>query len=452
MRVLLGLLLAAGVCAAQGGSDDDFHVFSDSPRLLLTKARLRLIQRERERQSARWQQLDALVAGGAPMPEPGLAYGLYYRASGNAAWARQAVDWALSAAAEEGRPEHLRQLALVYDWCDMEAPQREQLGAKIERGLAALTQSTANAAIDLSRQNARSLAAIAVADRLADHAESVFKPMIEQWWRGDLAKRLVAGTAVIPHDQSYVLMEWIHVIRDNLKIDLRESAPEYFKLFPTGHLVGHYPAPLQAPENEYRVPIYVRNGEPDVRDAVYSRAAGLAMVAFDPNAAEIQFLQGWLMQNRFTMRGALGVPYEYLWANPYQPGLSYFQVPLVFHNATNGHLFARTSWDEDARWLGYFDGNLQVFQDGEVQSLKPGATTKPIRVGNTVVLASPDREQARFRADAEGVFVIGLAPRAMYAIEIDDQELSEDETDSGGTLVLSLPEGIDAGVKIRKQE
>jgi len=32
-----------------------------------------------------------------------------------------------------------------------------------------------------------------------------------------------------------------------------------------------------------------------------------------------------------------------------------FLAPLVFHDATTGHLFARSSWDEDAIWVGYFD-------------------------------------------------------------------------------------------------
>ena len=54
------------------------------------------------------------------------------------------------------------------------------------------------------------------------------------------------------------------------------------------------------------------------------------------------------MQDRFLMRGALGILYEFMWANPYQPGLSYFQMPLVYHDADSGHVFARSSWDEDA--------------------------------------------------------------------------------------------------------
>ena len=45
--------------------------------------------------------------------------------------------------------------------------------------------------------------------------------------------------------------------------------------------------------------------------------------------SETQLLQGFLMNDRFLMRGTLGIAYETMWANPYQPGLSYYHVPLV---------------------------------------------------------------------------------------------------------------------------
>ena len=56
------------------------------------------------------------------------------------------------------------------------------------------------------------------------------------------------------------------------------------------------------------------------------------------------------------LRGTFGAPYEFLWANPYQPGLSYYHVPLVYHNPDFGKLFIRSSWDNTAHWFGYFDG------------------------------------------------------------------------------------------------
>ena len=70
------------------------------------------------------------------------------------------------------------------------------------------------------------------------------------------------------------------------------------------------------------------------------------MVAFDVNAAESQVLQGWLMHDHFMLRGTFGAPYEFLWANPYQPGLSYYHVPLIYHNPDFGKLFVRSSWEE----------------------------------------------------------------------------------------------------------
>jgi hypothetical protein len=50
--------------------------------------------------------------------------------------------------------------------------------------------------------------------------------------------------------------------------------------------------------------------------------------------------------------------------------------------------------------------------------------------------------------DAKILFVLGLMPRAEYGVEIDDQELEYLGSDVGGTLVISGPEGVNAGVRI----
>jgi hypothetical protein len=427
---------------ATGGAlqaaDEDFHVFTDAPRLFLTKQRLRLLQRERERDSVRWQQFDALVSGGAPMAEAGVAQALYYQVSGNAAAGRKAVEWALSGAATD-----LRQLALVFDWCGkvMTASQTDTLASKIERGIGA-------PATDISHQAARALAAIAIADHLKDQGESILRPIVENWWRGGAVK------AAIPREQLYALLELLHAVNDNVSVDLRESAPAAFKDLPLDYFMGHYPAPFRGPDNDFVVPVFIGDGEPDPKQAVWSRAAGLAMVALDPNSQEIQYLQGWLTQDRYIMRDPLGFLYEFLWANPYQPGLSYVLLPLVFHDASTGHVFARTSWEEDATWIGYFDGHLQVFRDGKLETLRSGASTRPVRVGDAVILSAPVPENdraVRFPAATEVTVVLGLAPRSAYDIEIDDEELAEGSTDAGGTLVVTLPPETEAGVRIRKR-
>lgn len=440
-------------------ADEDFHVYTDAPRLLLNKARLRLVQRERERQSPRWQQLDALISGGAPMPEPGFAWALYFQVARDQTAEKKAVDWALGDRADAHTD--LRQLAIVFDWCAaaMTKAQADKLGEKIERGLGIGTAGPTGSvpyppgdpSIEMIRQNARVLATIAIADRLPDHGNTILSSLVEKWWRGEVIKRVQKGLPAAPREQFYAMYEMMHAIRDNLKIDLRDDASAYFRTVPIDHLSGHYPPPLESPENEYRVPVYVRDGDPDITDATMSRAAELAMVAYDPNALESQFLQGWLMQDRFLMRGGLGAVYEFLWANPYQPGLSYFHVPLIFHDTATGHLFARTSWDEDATWLGYFDGHLQLFQKGQIETLRPGAAIRPVNIGDAMLVSADGKESMRFRATTEAVFVLNLAARAVYDVEVDDQELWEVGTDTGGTLVLSFPEGIDAGVRIRRR-
>src|SRR5215469_15724862 len=82
-------------------------ITTSHPRLFLTAHRLKLLRRERERQSPRWEQFQLLMAGKAPMPEPGFAEALYYQIAGDSASGQQAVKWALGPGAD------LRQLALV---------------------------------------------------------------------------------------------------------------------------------------------------------------------------------------------------------------------------------------------------------------------------------------------------------------------------------------------------
>ena len=292
------------------------------------------------------------------------------------------------------------------------------------------------------------LAAIAIADRLKDQGESILRPMVENWWRG------TADKSAIPREHLYALFELIHALNDNVSVDLRDSAPGLFKDLPFDYLVGHYPAPFRGPDNDFLIPVFTGDGEPDPKQAVWSRAAGLAMVASDPNSGEIQYLQGWLMQDRFIMRDSLGFLYEFLWANPYQPGLSYALLPLVFHDSSTGHVFARTSWDEDATWIGYSDGRLQVFRDGKLETLRSGASTGRLRVGDAVILSAPAPESdgtVRFPAATEVTVVLGLSPRSAYDVEIDDEELAEGATDAGGTLVVTLPPETEAGVRVRKR-
>jgi hypothetical protein len=215
-------------------------------------------------------------------------------------------------------------------------------------------------------------------------------------------------------------------------------------------LVSYYPATYPAPEGEYRIPAAKETGEPDLRRAMLARAAELSMVPYDSNAPESQILQGWLMHDNFMMRGTFGVTYELLWANPYHPGLSYYLAPMVFHDEHFGRLFVRSSWDESAHWLGYFEGVLQLFEDGKVTALNPQLSEGPMSLDTAVVYYGKNalKFQTMLKED-EDVFVLGLRPRRTYQIEVDDEELAEGDTDVGGILALRLPHKVQVGVRLR---
>jgi hypothetical protein len=443
MRLAI-LTFTLASCVLPQTVEEEYRVYGEHPRLILTSQRMRLLKRERDRDSMRWHQFALLVRAAAQMPEPGFALALYFAVTGDTAFGKRAVDWALGPATD------LRQLALVYDWCQpvLNAAQSKALVAKFRR---LMEQPSANS---LSARRDRVLASIAIADDEQHPEEVVLRESIQKWWRAGLAPKLASGVTAIPHDELYALLEIMHAIRDNTKIDLREDAPEYFRELPKYQILGNYPAPLAAPENEYRIPVYKGSVEPDVDRAALARAAGLSMVAFDNNAFENQYLQGWLIQDRFMMQGTFGAPYEYLWANPYQPGLSYFQLPVVYHDSHSGTLFVRSNWEDEAVWFGLYEGEAQLFQDGKITVLNQAGPRAPdpkaIAVGDASILLG--RSPMHFSVEGGTTLVVGLKPRHKYLIETDDEELRELETDRVGTLVLEYPADRMAGVRIVEAE
>jgi hypothetical protein len=444
MRAKTGLAAACcciGITLAAQTSDDPVAVFTEHPRLFLRPQRIRLLKRERERASPRWQQFETLVVGGAPMPEEGFASALYFQVTGNPVFGRKAIVWALTAAAD------LRQQALVFDWCQslLTEAQRRDLTARLVKGIA----STADPAIPAVRS--RTLAAIALYDHVPQAPQRALDATVHQWWEREMVPSLRGGKSVVARDDAYALWEFLHAVRDNTNLDLRESVPHFFKDFPIEHLLSHYPATYPAAENEYHIGITRKTGEPDLQTAALSRAVELAMVALDVNAAESQVLQGWLMHDHFMLRGTYGAPYEFLWANPYQPGLSYYHVPLIYHNADFGKLFVRSSWEEDAEWFGYFDGVMQMFSQGRMMTLSAQLNAPPISLKEAVICFAQRARKFRLTLEEEeAVFILGLQPGRTYQVEIDDEEVFEADTDRGGILQLDVPRGKPVGVRIKE--
>jgi len=453
--ILLAVAALVGINEAKGQQaqqEVDYQIYTESPRLLLNQRRLRLLKRERERESMRWQQFETLMQGKARMSEPGFALALWSAVTGRPGPCREAAEWAVKAnPADAGE---LRQMALVYDWCQGSAG--EALGNLMTRKLSASLKERPENARAVS---ARTFAALAIADVEAQASQDYLRFAVEVWWKQKILPRLKAGeNPFTTRAELYAMTEYLHVVRDNLRADLREGAGLWFEELGPLQLLSYYPQPWPAPENEYRIPAYTGNRDPDLREAALSRAAELALVAFDANAQPHQFLQGWLIQDRFLMRGDYGITYEFLWANPYQPGLSYTYMPDLFHG--RGQLLARSDWDEDATWFGYGNGQAQAFTQGKRMAVKLEGKPAPLTLGAVKVFFAgsglrletgwlPPPEPGEKQGE-EVAFLVGLEPNTRYDVEVDDEEMFESSTDRGGILELRFTPGRKAGVRVKK--
>lgn len=429
---------------------DSFKVYTESPRLLLRPQRLRLLRRERERRSLRWDQFETLWTGNAPFPELGWVEALRFQIANDRESGVRAVAWAVGPA-DIQRPDDVRQMAIIADWCDplISGDDKSQLFSKLLRAV-----NDPRPVKTPAEARTRIFAAISLAgsqtDAQLNASQKALEAAFDNFWNGSFIASLRGAKSTVPNADAYAMLEIMHVVRDNLNFDLRETFPEWFRQYPLLHLMAHYPAPWPGAENEFRIPAdeMIDRAGPDVRKAALSRAAELAMVAYDANAPSSQLLQGWVTNDRFLLRGAFGIPYEFLWANPYQPGLSYYHVPLAMHDEIGGQLFVRSSWEDDAQWLGFFDGQVQLFKDGEVTRVDPKAAREPLDLDAAIVFFA--RESKKFiipakEAGKEGdatVFIVGLNPRSSWHVEVDGEEMIEETADPGGIVYLpAVPPG-----------
>src|SRR4051794_6526271 len=107
------LALGQAASGSQGASVDDFRVYTEHPRLLLTQRRLKLLRRERDRQSLRWTQFELLMKGKAAVPEPAFSTALYSQILNDPAPCTNAFQ----AVSNGPAASDVRQVALVFDWC-----------------------------------------------------------------------------------------------------------------------------------------------------------------------------------------------------------------------------------------------------------------------------------------------------------------------------------------------
>ena len=218
--ILLAVLFLLPNLHAQS-ADEDFKVYTDHPRLFLKAQHLKMLKKERERKSDRWLQLELLIKGKAQLPEPGFSNALYYQITGEESSAKEAIAFALGVNAD------LRQMALVFDWCQpvLSPDESRRLAAKIKAGI---NQSAAKN--DVGTVSASVIAAVALADAEGYDAQDFLGKVVRNWWRKQVAPELNGGRRILSTADVYPLMELLHTVRDNTNVDLRENAPKYFKV------------------------------------------------------------------------------------------------------------------------------------------------------------------------------------------------------------------------------
>ena len=302
MRASIALLLVLCACPALRAQTGEPH----SPKLLLNAQHLRRLQRDRERQTERWLNFQTRVQSVPDSPERGFELALSYAVTHDPETGKQAVAWALTHRCQ------LRQVALVLDWAadQISDSQRKQL-------------LNGNCAAAPGSQGSRDALFMQIAtDEDPDELIArTAKPLLAELRSGDW------------HDgaELYAAFEYLYVTRFALQTDLRDDDPNFFRELPTALLLSLKPEQID---------------HPDWRTHI----AALALVNLDPNLSGSQFLQGWALEDRQMLRDGEGVAYEFLWADPYLPGVG-FQNLDPWSYDPDGNLFARADWSRDACWI-----------------------------------------------------------------------------------------------------
>jgi hypothetical protein len=112
----------------------------------------------------------------------------------------------------------------------------------------------------------------------------------------------------------------------------------------------------------------------------------------------------------------------------------------------------RSSWEDNAQWFGFFDGAMQMFADSHITVLNPQIASAPIVLGEATICFGHAAHRFQLTLEAgQPVFVIGLEPRRVYTVEVDDEEMFEASADPAGILELDdIPYGRPAGVRLNE--
>jgi hypothetical protein len=296
---VVSILLSVCVSPAIARAPDE------PPQLLLTPKRLKRLQRDRERQTARWINFENRVNSMPDSSERGFELALYYAVTRDETRGKEAIQWALDHKCAT------RQVALIMDWCAalVSDDERQKLTAS---GCVAGTTDRVS--------------------RLQPLRDAFFMRIV----RGEDIDHLATGkeleqSGLTDPRELYAACEYIQAVRQTQHVDLRHDDSAFFQILPAEFLLSMKPAELAHPPWQ-------------------ASAAALALVSLDPNLEGSQFLQGWAMEDRQMIREGPGVAYELLWGDPYLPGVSYQNLDPWSYDPS-GRLLARMNWSIDACWI-----------------------------------------------------------------------------------------------------
>ncbi|MBI1356248.1 MAG: hypothetical protein GC160_18045 [Acidobacteria bacterium] len=427
LRLLLALLAGCLPLLAQA----EYRVYNKHPRLFLDADRLKRLSRDAERETDRWRLLRQQLDNGAALPERPVALALAYQLRADERAGRQAVE-TIAAGSPTG-PSPLRQAALAYDWCYplLNDEQRAALARS-------LTEQAEQAPPTAEGLRDAVLALVAVAGD-ADGAEAALGRALRERWEAKLLPQLQAGGLVDRAESLLALLEVSHVLRHNLERDLWTEAPDAFRALPMARILGYLPETLESDEGRlrrYAVPVV--SDEAAVNEALFGRIAEMLLVAYESTSREAQFLQGWLRNDSFTLKGPRGAIYEMLWINPYLPGLAPASAPKWTFDPVRGRIFAQ----RNELWLGYYDGGLHVDNGQGVQPAGESFREEPLGVeGATVIWTKGSGKwevEIPTGRDPRGpaVLFLGLDPQRQYEAKAGKGSWRKLEVGHGGVATL----------------
>ena len=306
----------------------------------------------------RWVNFAERVDSAPDSPERGFELALFYVVTGEVAKGREAVQWAKS------HPCERRQVALIRDWAPAlfsPEPSKPSCPAATDGSLVALRDSlfwNAASGEDTEAEVERD--------------------------KNILVDKLRTGNFDDPKEL-YAAFEYLSAAKTVERIDLREEDPRLFSSLPVELLLSLKPEKVE---------------HPDWR----THAAALALVSLDPNLDSSQYLQAWAIEDRQTVQEGEGVAYEFLWGDPYLPGVGYQNLDSWFYDESRAMLVGRSNWTASACWIRILPGKVE----GEL--CPSDWETKPLTLGRLTLVPKLDPCVKLPRRDGSQSLIVWKAP------------------------------------------